>query len=208
MMEKKYNGIHDDPLVDSFDKLLDMTQALLPFDPTPREIKHVVLDADDTMWQIKPWGIATSTTPVGSTDGDTLPITPSRGMFKEIPGEWRDTPTGSVQLDPTLRDTLKALKKKGIPVSIASTNTKSSIMSYLYAFHLESEFTDIEANLYEHKQQMVRKIAKRHNVDPEQMIFVDDNYDNVEGVSFCTDALSLLMGYSITRIADILEFIK
>lgn len=184
-------------------------QDQFPPSPKPKEIQHVVMDADDTIWEVMPWGISSMATPIGHTDKDILPVEVNIDELVLIPEFWSPMgPTGSVSLDPTLRDTLDKLEKKGISVSIASRNDKDKIMQYLEAFGLTDKFVDVEASWIEPKSHMVKKIAKRQKIDTNKMLFIDDEYLNAMDVSSQTDATSLLIGYNIGKIADILEFIK
>lgn len=218
-MRPKYGDGHENkngyfntepaPMFSSFKEMEDFMQNQFPPTPKPKEIKHVVLDADDTMWRIEPWGVASLASPVGETEKDILPLALRTDYLSYIPDYWQQVvPTGSVKLAPKLRDTLGRLKEKGIPVSIASINDKKMILEYLDAFGLRDEFTDVEASYFGYKDDMVKKIARRNNVDTSKILFVDDNPLNAEDVSMRTYATSLVLGYNIKSIEDILEFIK
>lgn len=96
-------------------------------------------------WQIDPWGIAALATPIGHTDTDELPVQLNAEGYPIIPELWlKESPSGKVKLDPTLRATLDKLKEKNISVSIASINPKASVMQYLEAFGLEDRFVQVE----------------------------------------------------------------
>lgn len=214
-MENSYNydDIIDSPIFESFHEMERVMQKVLPAIPRPQKIKHVVLDADDTMWYIKPYNIASAVEPIGTTKKNTLPVTMTHyRMPKDIP-PWLmplegKKATALAQLDPTLRFLLKTLKEKGIPVSVASCNTKESIIGLLNAFGITDYFTDIEADMERDKNKMVRDIAKRHGLDTEEMLFVDDSFQNAMDVAHCTDALSLIMGHSIGKIVEIMDYIE
>lgn len=216
-MSNQHNGFYDGryidttatPLFKTFKEMKAVLQDRLPPAPRPKDIKHVVLDADDTIWDIEPWGIASMSRPVGKTDKDSLAIELLTEYLLEIPKDWGDArPTGVISLDPTLRDTIQKLKAKGIPVSIASCNTKSSILRYLEAFGLTDEFTDVEADLWHSKSHMIQSIADRQKIDTAQVLFVNDSYDNAFDVSINTQATALIKGFNIGTIEDILEFIR
>ena len=204
------NGYLDTEPDSMFRTFEEMMAALRPPPPEPKEVKHVILDADDTMWDINPWGLATIATPVGKTKGNTLP---ARLNIEEMaafvmPEYWQEVkPTGVIRLDPNLRSTLAQLKAKGIPVSIASQNDKASIMKYLEAFGLEDQITDVEANILDSKDKMVRDIARRQKVDPAKILFVDNNPVNCQEVATFTDATALALGYHIATLDELLEFI-
>lgn len=213
-MRKPLNGVFDDtnhaPMFSTLKEMKSVLQDPIPPSPRPKPIKHVVLDADDTIWEIEPWSIASLSMPIGKTDKDVLPVQLDvDGIVDVIPEWWgRIRPTGSVRLDPTLRATLQELKKRGIPVSIASSNTKSSVMAYLEAFGLVDSFVQIEAGLGPSKSDMVKKISKKQKVDTAEMLFVNDNRDNVMDVAIDTDATTLIKGFSIMQIDEILEFLE
>ena len=204
-----YDNTTPDPIFRSFKEMEDFMQGVLRPSLEPKEIEHVVLDADDTMWQIQPWGVASGVSPIGHTDEDELPVKLRREGLAYMPELWEEVlPTGRITLDPTLRDTLDKLKDKAISVSIASINTKDSVMRFLEAFGLEDKFVDVEANLGESKGKMVSRIAKRQNIDTDKMLFVNDSFLNGLDVARETAATPLIMGYNIGSIAEIMEFIK
>lgn len=205
------NGYMDTELQPMFRSFEEMMAALRPPPPEPREIKHVILDADDTMWDIDPWGIATLATPVGKTDGNTLPASLRIEEMDPyaLPEYWQSiAPTGVISLDPNLRSTLAKLKAKGIPVSIASQNDKSSIMQYLEAFGLKDQIAEVEASFTGAKSQMVTTIARRQKVDPAKILFVDNSTVNCKEVAMLTEATALALGYHIDTLDQLLEFIK
>jgi len=203
------NGYLDTEPDSMFDTYAQMMAALRSPPPEPKEIEHVILDADDTMWDIDPWGLASLAIPVGKTSGNTLPATLNlKDIDWILPDYWQDIkPTGVITLDPSLRSTLAKLKAKGIPVSIASQNDKASIMSYLDAFGLKGQIADVEANISGAKDKMVTSIAKRQKVDPAKILFVDNNPVNCQEVATFTDATALALGYHIATLDELLEFI-
>lgn len=208
-IQNGYNNTTPDPLFRSFKEMENFMQGVLRPPLEPKEIEHVVLDADDTMWDIEPWGLASAVSPIGHTDKDELPVELNRRELAYTPEPWEKVlPTGRITLDPTLRDTLDKLKDKAISVSIASINTKPSIMRFLKAFGLEDKFVDVEASSGGSKGRMVRRIAERQNIDTNKMLFVNDSFVNGLDVARETDATPLIMGHNIARIADIMEFIK
>ena len=210
--QESKNGYLDtelEPMFFSREEMLQFMKHQIPPRPEPKEIKHVILDADDTIWNIDPWGLASLGIPVGRTEGNVLPIKLNSVEVANLPKYWElVAPTGVVKLDPKLRDTLNKLKEKGIPVSIASSNDKDMIEKYLEAFGLSDQIADIEATWYKSKDQMVNQIAKRQNVDSAKILFVDDSSFNCMDVKSNTDATALLLGYSIDNLEDLLEFIE
>lgn len=197
------------PLFTSFKEMRRVMQDLIAPQPRPREIQHVVLDADDTIWRIAPWNLASLIKPVGRTDGNILPTEVQIDELVDIPAYWLDiSPHGEIELDETLRDTLEELKGRGIAVSLATMNNKKAVVELLDAFGLTDEFMDVEAGWSPSKGDMVRKIAERHGVDTAKILFVDDSLQNAMDVSSKTNATSLIMGYNITKLSDIMEFIQ
>ena len=202
-----YLDTFEDPVWDSYEQMLAALRPPPP--PQPTEIKHVVLDADDTMWQIDPWGLATVAEPVGKTKGNVLPARLDLSALEDAPEYWQERElTGVVALQPTLRKTLASLKERGIGVSIASHNYEESILKYLDAFGLRDQFADIEASMGRDKDKMVERIAQRQDVDISEVLFVDDSYGNCLDVAQRTGATALHFGYNIDTLEELLEFIK
>ena len=204
-----YGNTEPAPMFRTLQEMREFMQNQFPPSPKPKEIEHVVLDADDTIWEVEPWGSASLAHPIGHTEEDVLPVALNIDYVREPLEYWRDiVPTGHVKLAPKLRETLDKLKQKGIPVSIASINDKRMVLKYLDAFGLRDEFADVEAGVAGGKDEMVRNIAKRNNVDSAKILFVDDNPHHAIDVSTRTGATSLIFGYNIHAIEDILEFIE
>jgi HAD superfamily phosphatase (TIGR01681 family) len=210
---KTKNGYLDtepDIMFNNYEGMMRFMQQELHPSPEPKEIKMVVLDADDTMWEIDPWGIASLATPVGHSDTNEVPIRlDAEAVLGGVPSFWEEiAPTGVAKLDPTLRDTLQKLKERGIPVSIASQNDKRRIEKYLDAFGLKDQIVDLEAAFNESKGQMVKNIAQRQKVDGRKILFVDDSPGHCYDVERSTDATCLLLGHNIQSLDELLEFIK
>jgi len=204
-----YLDTEPEPMFYSFEEMMAAMRQAYPPPAEPKEIEHVILDADDTMWQIDPWGVASLGTPIGHTNGNTLPIKLNTVEVANLPSYWDlIAPTGVVKLDPKLRSTLDKLKEKGIPVSVASNNDKAVIEKYLEAFGLKRQIADIESTWYTSKDQMVKKIAKRQGVDSKKILFVDDSAANCSDVGRHTEATPLLLGYHIDNLDELLDFIK
>ncbi len=169
----------------------------------PEKIKHVILDADDTIWVVKPWGVATNCIPQGKTDSNVLKIKCRTGLgFKESA-----LLDGIIKLDPTLRDTLKELKQRGVQVSIASINDRKAVESILEAFGIKEYFSQIEAGV-SNKSNMVGNILKKSNTPKEEAIFIDDSYVNADEVELINGVNTLIAGREINEIGEILKHIK
>lgn len=204
-----YADTYEDPLFHSYKEMRRFLQDRFPPTPEPKAVKHVVLDADDTIWEIEPWGLATAVKPVGSTDENILPVQPDLREVIGLPEKWQHLlRRGSIELDSTLRDTLAELKRRGIGVSIASHNTEKSVLAFLDAFGLRDQVSQVEGSMVHSKGVMVQEIAKKEKIDTSNILFVNDSFENAWDVSALTQATSLVKGYNIGKIADILEFIK
>jgi len=194
VIPERGNQYPRDPTFPTFKDLRNFANIRLA-PPAPRQIEHVVLDADDTIWDVHPWGMISLCKPDGRSTGNTLSC--SAGP---------DTP-GQVTLDPTLRETLAKLKEKGIGISIASSNDKKSVVDTLDAFGLLDQFSQVEADYTSAKSTMVKRIAQKQNIPPERILFVDDGTFNVADV-VRTGASGVLKYQDIEEIIDILEFIE
>jgi phosphoglycolate phosphatase-like HAD superfamily hydrolase len=204
-----YNDTELQPMFDSFQEMMHFMHQQFPPRAEPKEIKHVVLDADDTIWQIDPWGLATLATPIGRSEGNTLPVRLNTAELQNVPEYYQQmAPVGQVKLDPKFRFTLKKLKERHIPVSIASNNDKQAVENYLEAFGVRGDIADVEASFFTPKDEMVEEIAKRQKVDSKNILFVDDSFYNCEDVHRHTQATPLLLGYHIDELDQLLEFIK
>lgn len=167
---------------------------------TPRRIQHVVFDADDTIWRINPWGLASRCRPVGTTTGDSLPLRCSDSL-----GRSQD---GTATLDHGLRDTLRKMADSGIRVSIASQNDPESVTALLDAFGLRHLFSFIEAG-WTSKADMIHRIEGASSTPADAIMFVDDLAANVvdveeEGVL----ALQIGPGGDISEISSIFRFMR
>lgn len=185
---------------------------LIPEECRPREINHVVWDADDTMWDIKPYGIASYVHgPFKKIDANTLETADMPFLYdfregkvvkrKSIPAKT------TINLKPTLVPTIDTLKSKGIGSSIASANNPGAVQRVLSAFDIIDKFTVIKSN-WASKSQNVREISEEMGIPTEKMMFVDDNIGNTMSVAMDNGCLSLTMNYDIAKPEDILEFIK
>ena len=164
--------------------------------PDRRTIKHVVLDADDTIWEVEPWGIVSHCRPSGQANGDLLTC-----RSKD------DNSQGNIRLAPTLRETIESLKRRGIGVSIASINDREAVEKILDAFGLLDSFSHIEADFTRGKDAMVCAIGVKEGVMPAEILFVDDSIHNVADVDDL-GALSLQKDMDIMEIRELLNFIE
>ncbi len=178
----------------------DTPCSRFPEDCEPREIKHVVWDADDTLWDIKPFGLASSCDPPFRKVADGIvecgPISTSR-VAKPA----------RVELKPNVKKTIEDLKARGIGSSVASINRPGSVETLLKAMGVDKDF-DMIISDHRGKAEMVANIALRLNIPYEQVLFVDDDAWNCEEVFDSLNTLSLVMGADIKDASEILRFIK
>lgn len=217
----------------SFEELLKFTYSRTPCevhpeDCSPREVGHVVWDADDTIWDIRPYGIASyCQPPFTKLDEDTLQTQSKRGKWskrdrRSSPNFWYtegdtledDSPYSMlsisdcrVVLKKGLVETIKRLKEKGIGSSIASSNNPGSVQAILDNFGIKELFDSIQSN-WATKPEMVKKISKETGVPTAKMIFVDDSIGNGLTVRETLGTLSLTMGQDIQSPEEVLAYIK
>lgn len=197
-----------DPIFRSFRDLEDHAGLKVKKPEKASHIRHVILDADDTIWAVHPWGLISSCKPVGRSTGNTVTAEAESFIPLKIGKPIITKVAGTINLDPTLRDTLKKLKEKGIGVSIASQNEKKAVEAALDAFGLLPEISNVEAGWGTSKVEMVYKIAAKENLRTEEILFVDDSPNHVEDVEDCTDAVAVQKYNDIFQISDILEMIE
>lgn len=193
------------PTFSSFEELLAFTNFGIDT-IVPKPIKHVVLDADDTIWTVEPWGLISLCEPIGKTEGHMIKA--DCGETYQVGKKKVYTPVeGKITLKPKLRETLKHLNEKQVKVSIASTNDRKAVEKALEAFGLTHNFSHVKADWETPKSKMVEQIAKTEKIDPKDILFVDDGYHNAADVA-ATGASSIVMGHTIQEIDEILRFIK
>lgn len=161
-----------------------------------REIKHVVLDADDTIWDIHPAALASNCQLPVTKETETKFSTTSYGGF----------PT-NIHLKPGLLETLDELKKRGIGVSVASHNPDRKVNKLLDSMGLLDRFDFVVSTYQVDKDAMVQAIANKSGIPEKNVLFVDDSVANAEDVALSTEAMALVMGYDIKDIGDILKVI-
>ena len=181
-----------------------------PKECLPRDIKHVVWDADDTIWDIHPYGIASyCTPPYDRLDENTLKSTCLMITTRKTDGVElvKERAESKIILKPKLIETLDKLKGKGIGSSIASANNPGSVERLLDSFGIKDKFTSIQST-WESKTEQVKKIITETGIPSNKMIFVDDSIGNAMDVQFDLGTLSLAMGYDIMSPEGVLNFIK
>lgn len=166
-----------------------------------REIKHVILDADDTIWDIKPFGLAGNC---------PLPIekhSETHFTAKANASHQEEGLRLHIGLKPGLLETLDELKKRGIGVSVASHNPDRHVNNMLKSMGLHDKFDRILSTYMADKDQMVAAIAKAVDVPEENILFVDDSVSNVEDVALGTDAMAVVMGIDVAGLDEVLKII-
>ena len=200
----------------NFDELLRLSYQRTPCQSypmkcKPREIKHVVWDADDTIWDIAPYGIATyCSPPYKKINDETLESDCYRLTTRKENDQVKITKErthSTIRLKPSLVSTLNELESKGIGSSISSANQPGSVDGILNAFGIKDKFSVIESN-WDPKPRQVQRIILKTGVPGEKMMFIDDMAHNAIDVNEIHDTLSLVMGNDIMSPKEILSFIK
>ena len=174
---------------------------LYPSECLPRRIKHVIWDADDTIWNIEPAGVASLVGPPFKKIGEgELEVVPAEGK-----ASWR-TP-GVIKLKEGLTETLEELEYRGIGSSIASINTEGSVQQVIEAFGLSDSFERIKST-WDSKTEMITEIAAEVGVRPDEILFIDDSIYNVFRTFKTLNTLSLHYGTDIQHPSEILRYIK
>jgi len=178
----------------------------------PRRIKHVVFDADDTIWDIEPFGLASMCKPpVKEIQKDNFDVKCRKFIVtkdeegKVVGGE-EVLANGVLRLRPGIVETIDKLRSKGIGTSIASNNEPNSVENLITAIGLRDKF-DVIISDWESKGTMVRKISREVDARPKEMIFVDDSPLNVYDIDKL-GAISLCIDRDIISPEEILQFIK
>jgi len=186
---------------------LSYTQTPCEIHPTeclPRPIKHVVWDADDTIWDIEPEGIASLVNPpFEKIKEGTLEL--QQDAEAKAKSAWKVP--GIIQLREGLIETLEELEQRGIGSSIASTNAPGSVERIIEALGMRDRFTRIKSN-FSTKTEMIKEITAEVGVRPDEIIFVDDNIYNVFSTFKSLNTLSLHLGTDIQHPSEILKYIK
>ncbi len=166
-----------------------------PANCEPRKIKHVVWDADDTLWDVLPYGIASSVNP------------PCRRVTTEEIACGAPPADRTVRLKDGVAETMAELKRMGIGSSVASFNTPGSVEYLLKVMGRIRDFDVLFVDNAPDKGTMVEIIAEKMGITPEEVLFLDDDLMNVADVK-STGALALNMGRDIQNARQILKYIK
>lgn len=172
----------------------------------PRPIKLVVWDADDTMWDVEPFGIA------GSTSAPYVKIN-SRKLATDVEGRFKEGDKEVIQcrsaiiLKPSFLETLDELEKHDIKSAVASANPIGKVAEILTALGLADKFIEIESS-YRPKSEMIKTYSRKHNIPENQILFVDDSIYEVHEVGAHTAAMPLMMESDVYSPQEILDFIE
>lgn len=199
----------------TFEDLLKYTYERTPCETKPdecmpRKVKHVIWDADDTIWTVFPHGIASYChPPFEKLNNNTLSGRCDVAFYHKTNGIEikREQKESQIILKPKFIETLEKLKEKGIGSSIASNNNPGSVDKVLEGFGIKNEFTSIQSD-WNPKIYQVLKIMKETGISGKDIIYVDDNVANAVDVQSKHGALSLAMGYDIISPDEVLNFIK
>jgi FMN phosphatase YigB (HAD superfamily) len=114
----------------------------------------------------------------------------------------------TIKLDPTFRQTLDELEKRGIKSSIISLNTPGSVKRILKEFGLDHRFTEIRDS-YENKGKVFKELTRKQGMCTCNGMFVDDNRSNTDPVhEKCGLAIQIGKGKDIEQDIEILKYIK
>lgn len=201
----------------NFQELLDFSYARTPCEEFPEEcqprvINHVVWDADDTLWDIKPFGIASMChKPFRKLSDEAVEMQCERLVesSKDPTGKekWKrvDMP-GTVEMIPGVTETIERLKERGIGSSVASSNMPNTVESILAAMGRADDFNVIKSS-WRPKSEMVLEIAKKLEVNPEEILFVDDDPINCSEIYEDLGSLAVCLGQDIKKPEEIFNYI-
>ena len=199
----------------TFRELLSFTYMTTPCQERPQEckprpIKHVIWDADDTLWDITPYGIASGAEkPFRKIGDEAIEMQGARLEFTKTDGQTikKVKVPKTLQMRPGITDTLKKLKEMGIESSVASNNSPNSVASILSAMGKLKDFAIVKSS-WQSKAEMVKEIATKLKIDPHEVLFVDDSLLNCREVYDELGTLSLCVDMDIKEPQDILKFIS
>lgn len=175
----------------------------------PRKIKHVVWDADGTIWDIEPVSVATLCESPFKRKDDAV-VGKLKFHVHLFPKELERLAEGEckIRLKPELRETLKELEEMGITSSIVSINSPESVEEIVKAFDLKREFIDIKANLLNDKWWLMEKLFEEHNIKPSEVLYVDDDAGNLWDAFRFHKVLPVEMGRDVLSPKEILRYIE
>lgn len=168
----------------------------------PMPVTHVVWDADDTIWDVKPMSLASNCGSPYKNIGEGV----IEGVSATLSGESIHEPC-YVELKEGFLETLDKLEKRGIRSSIASINDFNTVKDILSALGIEKRFQFLAAGWGHNKSRMVTKISEQSGDAPEDMLFIDDSIMNVTDVQNEANVRSLNMGLDIQAVEEILDYI-
>ena len=211
-LDRYYQSFGYEPPFETFQSLFEYTSGYgktpcqeQPGLCEPAPIKHVVWDADDTIWDLAGCIIASemdARSPIKRVSKDVVEQT-----LTEKAKDGRITQrTCRITLRPGMRNTLDELESRGVSSSIASINNKPSVDVTLKALGLDKRFAVVEA-AWTSKSDMVDKIGAITGINPSYMIFVDNEAGNVHDVLNHNGSLPLVMDVDIMEPEEVLKYI-
>lgn len=205
----------DDRYFESFEDLLKYAYGETPCELNPqlcepREVKHIIWDADDTIWDVQGGGIASFVKPpLRKVSRESCEGKKRKYQTLKIDGEVlisQETDI-AVNLKTGLLETLDELERRGISSSIASSNEPGSVEAILGVLGIRDRFDIIKAN-WNPKQNSVNEILRRKHLSGEEVIFVDDDLLNVGTITEAFGSLGLVMDADIHTPEEVLKYIK
>ena len=116
------------------------------------------------------------------------------------------TDKSNVKLKPGTKEALKELSKRGIKNTICSKNYYKDVEVMLEKFEIKKFFDSAEVN-WGLKSDNIKKLIKKYNVNPQEVLFVDDDgFQRAEVLSQLPDINAIELGDPLDILA--LDFMK
>ena len=202
----------------TFNEMLEFTYGdtpckVFPHTCLPKKIDAVIWDADDTLWDIKPIGLASFCQPPYEKVGDdavkcTVLMDVWRKKGKKQGGlrEVQVAREQTVRLKSSVIETLDKLASMGIKCHVASNNEPGKVEGIITALGIRDKFDIIQSD-FDSKPYLIDLLLKKTRDDPTHLLFIDDERHNVSRVYFDLGITSLCMGVDIQAPAEVLDFI-
>jgi len=171
------------------------------------KIKHVVFDADGTIWTVNPgWVVARSTFVEMQSPDEAIIILPASFTFdgKRVKGE-----KGVVTLRPGFRNLLDELDSWGIGYSLATLSDEAIITPLLTGFGLIERFMMVSC-AWERGAVLEAIAGRMLKIQNAELLLVDDSPDSfIRMLGFkvlCFGEDSMFPG--VTRMSEVSRFVR